>query len=1118
MDFKNDKIKSYCFVFLAFLVLLIPAKISFCQSIDNDFKIITESSAIYSGNIISFRASVWTSEGISIPVKRWIEYRIIGDSKVYKTPELEMKSNSSFFEKIPFNPSKTYCFIPYAYKIDEKTKERISDTNSGIEYCFPKLPSVKTLQPGEYKASSAFLRGEIIDFAGLKSVYTFFLRSDEKINKYQNIGGQIIYDSANSNKATFGWYFNDFNTEKNGKHCYQACATDNPLNVKTKYNCGEKICFPKDEISEDYFKVAKKVEALKAPDCQKAKITIDISCKGTVTEKERSNLDVIFLIDKSGTMSGQAWESTKHAAKNFIDKLNAEYDRAAIVSFSRYARYENDFGLTDNFDEVKTAIDNMKVDEVTSKPPYPATNLGDGLKKTNNLFTSKPREEAKKIVILLTDGIINAGQSFTEVESVCPSYPVIDNICTKYAISQAINLKNDQQATIYTIRYSDPKIDSAHSGAAKFSKLLLTQIAKPKDLMVALTPDAIEQKFGEIVFSFTQHTEKNIICNDVNVTDILPEKVKYINTLSSVKPKIEGQKLIYHFDKIENGTRKIELIVKFPDAKEQFSNIYPDSKVEFTDYLDNKQSYPLPETKIKDLIECSDVDLVVDKIAIPYRTNKNCQKAEVQLKIKCIPKNPEIIDPDEKLFCKDIIINDFLPEGVMYSQTPYLAIPNYDILQENNPNQGETAISWKLGDMIIKSTKIVRFNVSFETDQKNQLVDIFPDSSVQAKNMKGELIKKEFPETRVDPYQCPKEFYFCNKNYDGRNTHKCEITNIYKTIEECESNPPANSWDGKCYPLDQAAQCDKNCCGPIDIAFALDVTGSMGNVKINAIRESVMENIVNSKRDYRLGLVTFEDWVTVRENFSKNNFYSFDNILENIKIGNGAGDPEASDEALNTIINALAEREGQEGSFAPGFEENDKVDKMAILITDAPPGGFDDFYSSSDTINALKVARQAKDKNIKISAINYNLDDIQEMQSYARITGGIYKKTAGIGSFKDALDTIIYKCEYISKTNSLSNIKSIYKTISAPKILSFDSNPKEIKLTGSFQDQATKYFFKVFLEKEKSQNRYIKLFADKTGKFFEKTLNNVFADNGYCSRAGIEYQGKEIYSDNIICR
>ena len=58
------------------------------------------------------------------------------------------------------------------------------------------------------------------------------------------------------------------------------------------------------------------------------------------------------------------------------------------------------------------------------------------------------------------------------------------------------------------------------------------------------------------------------------------------------------------------------------------------------------------------------------------------------------------------------------------------------------------------------------------------------------------------------------------------------------------------------------------------------------------------------------------------------------------------------------------------------------------------------FILPSDTINALKVARQAKDKNIKISAINYNLDDIQEMQSYARITGGIYKKLQELAASK----------------------------------------------------------------------------------------------------------------------
>jgi hypothetical protein len=66
-----------------------------------------------------------------------------------------------------------------------------------------------------------------------------------------------------------------------------------------------------------------------------------------------------------------------------------------------------------------------------------------------------------------------------------------------------------------------------------------------------------------------------------------------------------------------------------------------------------------------------------------------------------------------------------------------------------------------------------------------------------------------------------------------------------------------------------------------------------------------------------------------------------------LAAGGGAGGPEASDEALNTVVNALVVgARPQNIDFTPDWRGAGVV-KIAILVTDAPPGGFDDSRTNS---------------------------------------------------------------------------------------------------------------------------------------------------------------------------
>ncbi len=231
-------------------------------------------------------------------------------------------------------------------------------------------------------------------------------------------------------------------------------------------------------------------------------------------------------------------------------------------------------------------------------------------------------------------------------------------------------------------------------------------------------------------------------------------------------------------------------------------------------------------------------------------------------------------------------------------------------------------------------------------------------------------------------------------------------------------------------------------CGPMDVVFVIDTTESM-QWELESIK-SAMTNMLNdiiiaSGGDYRLGLVTFDgftpgddsepncdctdngslsgDFVCVRQTLSFTNRDQIADALMNLTTGDGACSAECSDEALNTVINALpARNRNQCGDFNTRFRPEAR--KMVILVTDAPPGGFDD--PSSETYPSLVQkymlaahtrALQAATNGIQISAIYtggqrdwsdvYPVPDIYYanimgvsvrsiMQDYADTTGGVY--------------------------------------------------------------------------------------------------------------------------------
>jgi uncharacterized protein YegL len=194
-------------------------------------------------------------------------------------------------------------------------------------------------------------------------------------------------------------------------------------------------------------------------------------------------------------------------------------------------------------------------------------------------------------------------------------------------------------------------------------------------------------------------------------------------------------------------------------------------------------------------------------------------------------------------------------------------------------------------------------------------------------------------------------------------------------------------------------------CGPIDLVLVIDDSGSMTRA-IDDVKARMAEilDLVDelSGGTFQLGLVTFGARVRVREDLDDvpdpaTKKAAMIEALRHISALGGGRGPEASDEALNTVVNRLpAAGRLQRGDFNGHFRGESRI---VILITDQLPAGFDDVYTEGlDDLNLLRLAEQAAARNIRISTIPVPLRTMAPavqgqlaglMLAVSQVTGGV---------------------------------------------------------------------------------------------------------------------------------
>jgi uncharacterized protein YegL len=138
--------------------------------------------------------------------------------------------------------------------------------------------------------------------------------------------------------------------------------------------------------------------------------------------------DIVFVLDKSGSMSGEKINQLKDAFSEIINQLPSE-DRFTIIMFDKVLNTYNVELLTAAQDNINNAVS-----YINSFNAGGSTNIYDGLELSLEILESS--EGRTSIILLLTDGLPNSG-----------------TYSTTYAIRNNIKERNLIQSPIFTLGF-----------------------------------------------------------------------------------------------------------------------------------------------------------------------------------------------------------------------------------------------------------------------------------------------------------------------------------------------------------------------------------------------------------------------------------------------------------------------------------------------------------------------------------------------------------------------------------------------------------------------------------------------------------------------------------------
>lgn len=318
----------------------------------------------------------------------------------------------------------------------------------------------------------------------------------------------------------------------------------------------------------DYIQVTRQVTPSEIS--TEGEATVELTIQGTPPVSVVRPNDVILIIDKSGSMSGDKIVAARESAKGFIDLMNLSVHRVGIVDYSS----ENNvkvFPLTDDATAAKAYVDKIVASGGTA--------TGRAIEVAAAELLKEPREGAQPVIVLMTDG-----------DATEPS-----GNAYQYALDRA-NETKEQGIVFYTIALLNANDNPDTSGPNNLLKKMATTFTHHHFVLGSV---GLKDIYAAIVKEIGLASAYN-----VKVTDYVSDKFEIVpnSYLDNIpQPVVSGNEITWSFLELKNNTLKFTYKIRPKSLDETgiFNVATTAANVNYMDYAGANRNKLIPNKTIK---------------------------------------------------------------------------------------------------------------------------------------------------------------------------------------------------------------------------------------------------------------------------------------------------------------------------------------------------------------------------------------------------------------------------------------------------------------------------------------------------------------------------------------
>jgi hypothetical protein len=282
-------------------------------------------------------------------------------------------------------------------------------------------------------------------------------------------------------------------------------------------------------------------------------------------------MDVVLVMDKSGSMAGQKMVDAQAAAIDFCFNLEIDFDQSSLVSFNDMASVNS--GLTPDHNSTMIAILGLV--------PGGGTAIGFGIYVAQNeLTSSRHRPGSEPVIVLMSDGDNNSGPD-----------PVIE-----------ADIAKAQGTIIYTIGL----------GAGANETLLRAIASDPDSEFYFFAPSSAD--LDSIYGSIHEHLS-NLAAMDVFATEILADSLEYVPGSFSIDPlSISGDTTVWDLGNMNiDDSWVVTFNITASDTGHLPVDDYPNAEATYINYVGEFDSVAFPQAYIDVILSTTGVEENVDE-------------------------------------------------------------------------------------------------------------------------------------------------------------------------------------------------------------------------------------------------------------------------------------------------------------------------------------------------------------------------------------------------------------------------------------------------------------------------------------------------------------------------